>query len=156
MRFNEERAKEEGRRPLSPETLGLHSGFLFSGMAFPALALRRRASFLERILGQIEKPDHCFLIWSRNIATAGGNRIGDFSRGCHLAKHDVASFSAIRENLNRRIKLLHPLEEIPKFDRLCYSGALKDVRLDPGHLRVVPLHEPGGFRGSFGLGPPHA
>lgn len=120
------------------------------------LACGGLALFLESILGQIEKPDHGFLIWPRNFAATGRNRIGDFSRGCRLAKHHVASFPAIRENLNRGINFLHPLEEIPELDRLCHLGALKDVRPDSGHLRVVPFHEPGGFCKCLGFGPPYA
>ena len=111
---------------------------------------------LERILRQFEATDGGLLIGTGNFARAGWDRERNLAAVGVLAQHDMAALAAVDKNHNRRIELLHPLEEITEFDRLGHSSALENVAADPGHLDIRPLKKPGGPGRSIHPGARHA
>ena len=110
----------------------------------------------ERILRQSEASDNGLLIGACNFARACRDREGDLAAVGVLAQHKMAALAAVDKNLNRRIEVLHPLEEITEFDRLGHSSALKNIPADPGHLHIRPLKKPGGPGRSIHPGARHA
>ena len=110
----------------------------------------------ERILRQTEASDNGLLIGTGNLARACRDREGDLAAVSVLAQHEMAALAAVEKNHNRRIEILHPLEEITEFDRLGHSSALENIPADPGHLDIRPLKKPGGTGRSLHSGAHHA
>lgn len=111
-----------------------------------------RNSFPECILGQSIEADHCFLVRPEDFAAACRNGVGHLPRVSHFEKHQVTPFSSMGKNHDSGIAFLETLEEIPEFDRLCHSGALKSVALHAGHLAFAPFKTTSCQLGSLCLG----
>lgn len=99
---------------------------------------------LERIPRQSEASDDSLLIGAGNFAGACRDREGNLAVVSVLAQHEMASLATVDKNLNRRIEIFQPLEEITELDRLGHSHALENIPADPGHLDLGPLQKPGG------------